>query len=46
MKKYMFTNDDGEVMACVEAKNEEEAMSLYEFSDYFMLEEVDNSEEI
>ena len=36
---YDFLNRDGEIMATVEAKTKEEAMSLYGLSDYYTLEE-------
>ena len=37
MKNYIFTNDDGEIMGTIEAETREEAIELYEFSDYYML---------
>jgi len=37
MKRYIFTNDDGEEMGSIEAESREEAIELYDLSDYYML---------
>ena len=41
MKNYIFTNDDGEIMASVEADSVEEAEELYELSDYYTLTDIE-----